>query len=123
MTKFEIKTDSFEFRMGKRKSEIPSMSADEIMDTYFSCDTNITSNSLDPESRESFDSRDDAVEFFRNNYANYGSTKLEHGNTQYLLRGEIAWIEENEYDEDGEFDQGGAVIEFSAAPYTADDDE
>ena len=123
MTKFEIKTDSFEFRMGTRRSAIPSMSADEIMDTYFSCDDRITSNSLDPEQRESFCDENEAREFFKANYGNYGRTSLEHGNTQYLLRGEIAWIEENEYDEDGEFDQGGAVIEFSAEPYTVDDDE
>ena len=123
MTKFEIKTDSFEFRMGTRESAIQPMSADEVMDTYFSCDTRITSNGLDPEQRESFDSMDEAVAFFRKNYSGYGRTRLEHGNTQYLLRGQIAWIEENEYDDDGEFDQGSAVIEFSAEPYTVDDDE
>ena len=99
------------------------MSADEILDTYFSCDTRITSNSLDPELRESFDSESEAVAFFRKHYADYGRTRLEHGSTQYLLCGDLAWIERNEYDEDGEFDQGGDVVELSAEPYLADEDE
>ena len=123
MTKFEIKTDNFQFRMGTRKSSIPSMSADEIMQTYFSCDDRITSNSLDPVLRESFDNEAEAVDFFKVHYSGYGRTRLERYNNQYLLCGEIAWIEENEYDEDGEFDQGGSVIELSAESYKAEKDE
>lgn len=122
MIKYEIKTDSFEFRMGTRKSAILAMSADEILDTYFSCDTRITSNSLDPEQRESFTDEAEAVAFFKANYSDYGKTTLEHGNTQYLLRGDLAWLEENEYDEDGEFDHGGAVLELSAEAFTPEED-
>lgn len=121
MTKYEIYTDSFEFRMGTRESNIPSMSADEIFDTYMSCDTRITSNSLDPEMRESFEDESEAVAFFNAHYANYGRTSLEHGNSEYLLRGEIAWVERNEYDEDGEFDQGGDVVAISAEAFEPDE--
>ena len=123
VTRYEIKTDSFEFRMGSRRSAIPSMSAAEIMDTYLSCDTRITSNGLDPDLRASFDSVAEAVKFFRVNYANYGSTRLERGSIGYLLRGEIAWIEQNDYDANGEFDQGGDVVEFAAEPYTAEESD
>ena len=123
MTKFEIRTDAFEFRMGTKQSRISSMSASEIMDTYFSGDTRITSNSNDPAARESFDNEDIARAFFRKHYASYGRTRLERGSTEWLLRGKIAWLEQNEYDEDGEFDQGGGVLEFSAEPYNATDDK
>lgn len=119
MTKYEIFTDTFEFRLWGDKERIPSMSGDEIMETYFSGDTRITSNSLDPVKQAAFDSYEDAEIEFGHSYANYGCTRLEKGNLKslYLLRGEIAWIEENEYDEDGEFDQGGTVLCFSAEPY------
>lgn len=123
MIKYEIKTDSFEFRMGREKWRIPAMTGAEILDTYFSCDDRITSNSLDPEIRESFDSEEEARAFFAAHYAGHGRTSLQRGNTQYLLLGQLAWLEANEYDADGEFDQADGVLAFSAAPYTPEDDE
>lgn len=123
MTKFEIKTDSFEFRFGRSRESVPAMSADEIFDTYLSCDDRITSNSLDPVLEASFDSLEEAKSEFAKNYANYGCTRLEHGSVLWLLCGELAWIESNEYDDDGEFDQGGETFAVSAEAYEPEEDE
>jgi hypothetical protein len=35
----------------------------------------------------------------------------------------VAWIEENEYDDDGEFDQGGVTYDVSAEAYEAGEEE
>jgi len=118
MTKFEIKTDSFEFRFYTRtRDELPAMTAAEILETYQSGDTRITSNSLDPETVGSFDSLEDAKKAFARFYANYGRTAARRADIGYNLAGELAWIEENEFDDDGEFIQGGVVYDYSAEPY------
>ena len=111
MTKFEIRTDSFQFRFGTYRDSIPEMTAQEVFDEY------LTGSANDPEWKESFDTLEEARECFRRYYANYGSAYAEKGNTFWILRGDVAWIEENEYDEDGEFDQGGEIYDLSAAPY------
>lgn len=123
MEKFEIMTDNFEFRFGRSLDSIPAMSAAEIFDTYLSCDTTITSNSLDPTRRASFDTLEEAQAEFSRNYANYGRTSPERGSLWWLLVGDLAWIERNEYDEDGEFDQGGETYALSAAAYEPDTEE
>lgn len=115
MTKFEIKTDSFQLRFGTYKESIPAMTADEVFDAYMGGSAN------DPTLRASFDTLEEAQAEFSRNFSNYGSTYAEKGNTFWLLRGDVAWIEENEYDEDGEFDQGGAVVGLSAEPYCKED--
>lgn len=117
--RWEIKTDSFEFRFGIRPDSVPTMSADEVFDTYQSCDTRITSNSIDPTTVASYDTEEEAREEFSRNYANYGSTRAEKGMTIWLLHGELAWIEQVWYDDDGEFDQS-MVLEFSAEGYNAE---
>lgn len=119
-TKYEIATDHFEFRMAD--CLVPLTDA-EIMNTYFSCDTRVTSNSLDPVYHESFENEDEAVEYFRRHYGDYGITKLQKSNVGYLLTGRIAWLEANEYDEFDEFFQGGDVIVFSAERFEVEDDE
>ena len=117
--KYEIKTDRFQFRFGTYRESIPTMSADEVFDTYQSCDTRITSNSLDPTTEASYNTEEEAREAFRRDYANYASTVAEKGYTFWTLRGEIAWIEQVWYDDDGEFDQS-IVLEFSAEGYNAE---
>ena len=114
MTKFEIKTDRFEIRTS---ALLESQSADEVFDWYMEQDANC------PTIEAAFDTLEDARREFTKNYADYGRTYHERGNVGYLLTGRVAWIEQNEYDEDGEFDQGGDVWEFSAQPFSADDDE
>lgn len=116
-TRFEIKTDSFEFRFGKSKDSIPAMTADEVFDTYQMESAN------DPTLEASFDTLEEAQAEFSKNYSGYGTTYAEKGFTFWLLRGKVAWIEENEYDEDGEFDQGGCTYDFSAEAYEVEEDE
>ena len=123
MKKFEIRTDHFEFRMGFRRDRIPCMSADEILDTHLSCDERITSNSIDPTIEASFDTLEAARAEFDRNYAHYGFTSLDRVSTGYILSGSLAWIEENEYDETGDFDQGGTTYDVSAQPYEAEPEE
>ena len=108
---YEIYTDTFEFRMGSVKSKIPSMSPQEIFDSHFD------SGYVDPCMEVFFDNEKEAVEHWQKNYADYGLTWLERGNTQYLLRGEIAWMDEVQYYDDGEVDQTLDTIVFSAEPY------
>lgn len=117
MTRFEIKTDSFEFRMGNVFDSIPSMSKEEIFDTYQSCDTRITSNCVYPATEMVFDSLDDARKAFAEDYADYGYTRFEKAYVGWVLRGAIAWIEENEYDAEGDFDQSVAVYDISVEPF------
>ena len=123
MKKYEIRTDSFEFRLGNRRSEIPAMSAGQILDTYLSCDDQITSNSIDPAVEGSFYTLDAARDTFARHYADYGWSRLEHVGTGYILRGRLAWIEENEYDEEGDFVRGGETYDVSAQPYEAENGE
>lgn len=111
MTKFEIKTDSFEFRFGTSKNSIPEMSGAEVFDTYQMESAN------DPTLEASFDTLEEAQAEFSKSYSDYGTTYAEKGFTFWLLRGKVAWIEENEYDEDGEFDQGGWTHNVSAESY------
>jgi len=112
MKKYEIKTDRFEFRFGTGKSSVPTMSEQEIFDAYLAESANC------PVVQDSFDRIQDAVRAFEeDHWDEYGDTYYEQGSTFALLVGRVAWIEENEYDEDGEFIQGGNVWTFSAEPY------
>lgn len=107
MTKFEIRTDTHEFRL-PRKARVISLSGSELFDDYRQ------SSVRDSEIRESFDSLEEARAAFSANWANYGSTTLRTGNGSRYLYCEFAWIEENRYDDDGEFDQGGWNYDVSA---------
>lgn len=123
MKKFEIRTDHFEFRLGTVKARIPAMSADEIFDTYMSGDTRITSNCLDPKLEASFDTLEAARDVLARDFKYFAQTRLVKGQTQWLLTGEMAWIEENEYTDDGDFDQGGDVYDVLAEAYEPEDRE
>lgn len=119
---FGIRTDHFELRMGSRRDRIPSMSAEEILDTHLSCDDRITSNSIDPTIEASFDTLEEARAEFALNYERYGCTDLRRASCGYILTGRLAWIEENQYDENGDFDQGGETYDLSAQPYEAEEE-
>lgn len=111
MKKYEIFTDRFEFRAGA-KARLYAVTADEVFDDYLAtCDTC-------PKLESSFDNLSDAISEFNKNYRNWGRTWAEKGFVNWLLVGEVAYIQEMEYDENGDFDQGGDVIDFSAADYT-----
>ena len=110
MTKYEIKRDTFEFRFGTYKDSIPAMSSKEIFDMYLSR-TNY------PEPLYSYDTEAEALACFDP----MASTWAEKGNVFWLLRGEVRYIEINEYDEDGEFDRGGDILVYAAEAYEKED--
>ena len=116
MTKYEIKTDRFEFRFGKYKASIPHASEDEIFAWYMEETAN------DAKTVASFDTLEEARNEFKKHYADYGNTRAVGGWVCWLLVGELAGIEENEYDEDGEFIQGGGCYDVSAAPYEKEEE-
>ena len=116
MKKYEIKTDSFQFRFGTSRSSIPAMDAGEVFDAYLQGSAN------EPDRETSFDTLAEAQEVFKRDYASYGSTYAEKSNVFWILRGDVAWIEENDYDENGEFDQGGTVADFSAEGYEPEEE-
>lgn len=122
MRKYEIYTDTFEFRFGKYKDSIPAMTGYEILQTYLSCDTRITSNFLDPHLAASFDTLEEARAEWEKNYKTYGSTSAEKGSVLWLLRGDLAYLEANDYTEDGDFDQGGELFEVSAEAYEKEEE-
>lgn len=109
MKKFEIMTDRFEVRFSTPPK---SQSAQDVWELYES-----TLNEAKLEA--SFDTLEEAKAEFQKRWANHGSTRMEKGYAYgWLLLGDVAYIVENEYDEDGEFDHGGDVWEYSAAPYS-----
>lgn len=116
MTKYEVFTDTFEFRFGTYKGSIPSMTVGEVWMEYNCQSCN------DPVRVASFDTLEDALAFFRENYDDYGRTWAEKGCVFWLLRGQVAWIDGNEYDEDGNFVDGGVLYECSAEPYEKEED-
>lgn len=112
MTKYEIYTDRFEF--SSHGKSWPSQTVDDIIDLYYG--PYVCNN---PKLEASFDSLEEAKAEFESHYRNYGSTREASGWAGgFLLVGEIAWLEENEYDEDGDFDQGGGWLDWSVEPYT-----
>lgn len=115
MTKYEIYTDSFELGFGKAKSSIPNATADDIWAWYMeeSCQY--------PEMVGAFDSLENAKAEFNKNYANYGETHAEKGNIWWHLRGQVAWIEETIYNNDGDFESDGGTLDFSAEPYNVEE--
>ena len=118
MTYYEIMTDTFEFRFGTSKTSIPAMSGEEVVDSYMEMEYG---KSYDPQCVARFADKDEALAEFNSHYSDYGRTYAQESNVFWLLRGEIAWLEENDYtlDNDGEevFDQGGGVLAFSAQGY------
>lgn len=117
MKKYEIYTDDFQFHFGRGRDSIPAMTGDEILDTYLSCDDRITANIRDPRREASFDSLEDALAEWEKNYKNYGSSSAAKSGAVWQLMGRLAYLEANEYDEDGEFDQGGEIYVSSAGNY------
>lgn len=117
MTKYEIYTDTFEFRFGTYKASIPEMTEGDILDEY------LWQSSICPKLESSFENLDMATAFFRENYADYGKTWAEKGNCFWLLRGRLAWLEASHYDDDGEFDYGEGTICHSIEGYTEEEEE
>lgn len=117
MTQYEIRIDHFEFRFDKCKASIPAATEDDIFAWYQEESAN------DPTVRASYDTLEEAQDAFKKEYADYGRTYPQKGIVWWLLVGELAWIEENTYTDDGDFDYGGEVYDVSAEAYEPEDDE
>lgn len=117
MIRYQIYTDTFEFNFGISKRRIPELTADEIWDMYTGQDF------ICPIGERAFASKDEAVNYFGENYSDYGTTWPEKGWNFWLLRGRIAYLTEEEYTEDGEFDQDLGILCVSAEPYKKEEDE
>lgn len=108
MTRYEIYTDRFEFSSANSWA---SMTPDDIMDLYCLSPTC-------PHLEAGFDSLAEAKAAFDSGYRDYPSTRQNKGWAgTWLLNGTIAYLEENEYDEDGDLDQG-SILEWAVEPYT-----
>jgi hypothetical protein len=113
MTKYEIVTDQFEMKLGTCRDS-RSLTSRDVFDEGWALDGSC------PRTVASYEDRDAALAAFRTDWADYGSTDAQRSYYGgWLLTGRIARLVVNEYDDDGEFDQGGDVIEFSAEPYLA----
>lgn len=111
MKKYEIMTDSAEILRSKSIRSFPAMSAGEVFDTYRSLTVQ------EPRCEGSYDTLEEANAVWQALYAKSGRTYAQAGNPFAVMIAEVAWIEENEYDDDGEYDQGGNVWRWSADGY------
>lgn len=117
MRKYEIYTDSFEIKFGRLESSIPATDAETVFRWYL--------NELDDNRRlrASFETLEEAQAEFGKAYSDYGRTYPTRGVASWLLCGELAWIEENEYTDDGDFDQNIAYHDVSAQGYASANDK
>ena len=117
MKKFEIMTDNFEFSFFGKQS-VPACTPEDILEWYWQGTSN------EPQLKASFESLEEARAEFEKYYATYGKTRLvPWTGKQYLLTGELAWIEENEYDDDGEFVYGLDIDDYSAEGYAPENSD
>ena len=106
-TKYEVYTDRFEFRFGTYKDSIPDLDENDICDLYWSRDN-------DAKLFGSFDTKEEALEELSKFDPD---TYPQKGNCFWLLLGSVAWANEAEYTDDGEFDMAWPIGEFRCAPY------
>ena len=113
--KFEIYTDHFEFRF-PGAALAPSASADEIWAWYQEESCN------QPNLEASFDTIEEAKAEFQKNYENYGRTSESRAFAGTpLLVGDVAYLEENIYDDNGEFIQSVCIWNYSTAEHEGSD--
>lgn len=112
MKKYEIRTDTYELTS---KLPFETLTGDEIFREYIE-----SGGDFDPVIEGSYDTLEEARAAFAA-YADYGSSRQERYHKSYLLRGRLAWIEENDYDEDGDWVSGGDTYDVSAQSYINDE--
>lgn len=115
--RFEIKRESFEFRFGRYRESIPSLTSEEIFEMYEAGSWH------DPETVATFDTLEAAKEEFARVYSKWGRTCAEKGSIWWMLTGDVCWIEANIYDEDGEYISWDGTYDVAAEPYTAEEEE
>lgn len=113
-TVFEVRTESIEERMSPRVN----LTEEDIWDIY--------NNKTDyyPVVIGQCDTLEDARAAFKTEAENRVQSYYQaaYGNG-WLLIATLVWIEENEIDEDGEYDNCSGVWDYSAEPITLDEDE
>lgn len=110
--KYEIWTDRFEIRIG-RTEDARTMTEREVFDEYLAEDAN------NPHLAGTFDTQEEAEEHFKRYFANYGTSRAVRGTAGWLLVGQVAYLQADEYDEDGEYIQGGDILMTSSEAYEA----
>lgn len=108
---YEIREEECEIPV-KRGERLPDVvSAQEIADRYFAL-TDFESNVI-----ERYDTLDEAREALKK-FEKKASTYYYQNNGSRFFAVDIYYIEENEYDEDGDIISGGDVWECAASPVT-----
>ena len=109
MTKYELKSAHVEINLHRKTS----LTAEEIFGYHF--------NQFDQSGRllGSFGTLEEAKAAFEKEKEHCITRSLGHK----LVSADVLMIEENEYDEDGEWVSGGDCWTLFAEPYGADDDE
>lgn len=108
MIKYDVYEENFEFRTDLRHT---SATAEQIWGWYQDADNR------DPQRIGSFDSIEEARAALR--YIHPYSAH-QRGFAHWLVVGRLGWIEENEYDEDGEFDQSHRVWDVAVSSLEKD---
>ena len=117
--RFEIKRDRFEidFLGIKRAESLPEYTADEILAEVLHGDGS------GAEILASFDNEEEARAEFAAHYANAGRTRATALSIGLAIVGDVFWIERNEYTDDGDFDFGGDVLDYSAEAFRPEVEE
>lgn len=123
MTKYEIYTAAFELDIySGREHYLPSMTAEEIFDE---ARKNIGANG-GAFLEASFGAEAEAMAEIDRHSDYYSGRTFHHkggpDNAWTIITGSVAWVEEVEYDDDGEYDQG-LVVSYYAAPYSSPEEE
>lgn len=114
-TKYEIYIDYFQMGRWKTKDLIPELSARDMEDRYWGGLYDYSETR-----RARFDTLEEALAEFESHYTNT-HTRAEKTPLGWILRGDVAWVEANEYDEDDEYCGNGETYAFSCDPYSKED--
>lgn len=111
MIKYELYTDTFEFRTRKGQE----WQSDDIFDAY------ITQGDLYPTRVAQADNLEDIAALFEDEKLKC-TTYEQAYTTGWLIRGVLCYIEIAEYDEDGEYIQGGDIVKFCVVPFRKEEE-
>ena len=107
MIKYTVYTDSFEIRLRTKEA---TLSAGDVFTAY------MEQGDHSPRPVAVFDTEEQAVAAMKKALVRTDCDSSFYGG--YLLTGVLAYVEQAEYDEDGEFIQGGDICEYAAKGYS-----
>lgn len=111
MTKYDLYTERFEFRT-ERGLE---WTTQDIIDAYD------REGNRFPTLIAQADTLEEIIPLFEKESRGARTDEVQGYCNRVFLTGEMYWVEENEYDDDGEFDQGGGWIKYRVIPYTKEE--